>query len=145
MERKAIFAGSFNPFTVGHASVIERALGIFDKIIIAIGINANKSPAEAEARAEKIRSIYTNEPRIDVLIWNGLMVDLAHQTDTQFFIRGIRNSADYEYERNMADINRKIGQIETIFFPTLPEHSAVSSSIVRELDSYGVDISEMLP
>lgn len=145
MERKAIFAGSFNPFTIGHASVVQRALEIFDKVIITIGINAAKPADDAKERAEKIGSLYTNEPRVDVLIWNGLMVDLARRTDTRFFIRGIRNTADFEYERNMADINRRIGGIETIFFPTLPEHASISSSIIRELNAYGVDTSDMLP
>ena len=145
MERKAIFAGSFNPFTIGHASIVERSLKLFDRIIIVIGINSHKSSSDAEARLIEIKNLYNNEPRVDVLIWNGLMVDLARQHNIGFFVRGLRNSADFEYERNMADVNRKLAGIETIFFSTLPEHTAISSSLIRELRSYKADIAWMLP
>lgn len=144
--RIAVFAGSFNPFTIGHASIVERGLELFDKIIVAIGVNASKpSAGDASARAEAIARLYTEEPRIEVLVWNGLMVDLARQKGAHFFLRGVRSTTDFEYERNMADINRRIAGIETVVLYTLPEHAAISSSIVRELASYGTDITELLP
>ena len=145
MQRKAIFAGTFNPFTIGHASIVERGLQLFDEIIIVIGNHIDKGEKDAEILAERIRKIYNNEPRISVLIWNGLLVDLAKQKGIKFFIRGIRNCADFEYERNMADINRKLSGIETVFLATLPELSSISSSIVRELQKYGVNVDEFLP
>lgn len=143
--RSAIMPGSFNPFTVGHASVLERALEIFDHIFVVIGVNAEKPSADAEARASQIRELYNNDPRISVLVWNGLMADLARKENVRFFVRGVRGIADFEYELHLADVNRRIAGIETVFLPALPEHSCVSSSIVRELNHYGVDVTEMLP
>lgn len=143
--RAAIFAGTFNPFTIGHASIVERGLEIFDKIVIVVGVNAHKSADDAEKRADIIRKLYNKEGRISVIVWNGLMVNLAQREGIRFFLRGVRNFKDYEYELSMADINRKIGNIETVFLPALPEHGAISSSIVRELQNYGVDVSDMLP
>lgn len=143
--RKAIFAGSFNPFTVGHASIVERGLELFDHIYIVVGTNAEKPNSNAEEIADSIRTIYNMEPRVSVIVWNGLMVDLACKENVKFFLRGIRNATDFEYERNMADVNRMLAGIETVFFPTLPEHGAISSSIVRELKNYGRDVSKLVP
>ena len=144
-KRKAIFAGSFNPFTVGHASIVERGLQIFDEIIIVVGINALKTSENAEKLAQTIRKLYNNEPRITVLVWSGLMVELARELNVRFFLRGVRNVSDFEYERNMADINRRLSGIETVLLPSLPEYGYLSSSVVRELESYGVDVSDMVP
>lgn len=144
-ERTAIFAGSFNPFTVGHASLVERGLNIFDRLVIVVGVNAEKPAEEAESRALTIRKLYNKEPRVSVIVWNGLMVDLAKREGVRFFLRGIRNSNDFVYEQSMADINRRVGHIETVFLPSLPEHQSISSSVVRELQSYGVDVDDMLP
>lgn len=147
--RRALFAGSFNPFTVGHASVVERALALFDTIVIAIGVNAAKTDttAHAEERAAAISHIYTEAAgRIEVVVYNSeLTVDLARRLDCRWLLRGVRSVKDFEYERDMADLNRRIASIETIVMFTLPDHAAVSSSAVRELESYGHDISSFLP
>ena len=142
---RAIFAGSFNPFTVGHASIVERGLKIFDRILIVIGLNAHKDDSNTAANFENIKKLYNKEPRVDVVIWKGLLVDLAKQENIRVFLRGIRNSTDFDYETAMADINRKIGEIETVFLPALPEHTAITSSVVRELKHYGADTSSLLP
>lgn len=143
-KRRAIFAGSFNPFTVGHASIVERGLELFDEIIIVVGVNRDKPLADAESRAEKILNRYNNDTRVRVMIWNGLMAELALREHCRFFLRGIRGVADMEYEFNMADVNRRLCGAETVFLATLPEHRAISSSLVRELESYGVDIDKCI-
>lgn len=144
-NRTAIFGGSFNPYTVGHASIVERGLALFDRIVIAVGINAQKASGDAEGRAEVIRNIYADEPRVSVVVWDGLMVDLARREGAAFMLRGVRSVADFEYERNMADINRRLTGIETVLLFALPEHGAISSSVVRELAGYGADISTFIP
>lgn len=146
--RTAVFGGSFNPFTVGHASIVERGLGLFDTIVIAIGINASKKDTDdmaADRRKALIEKLYAGNPRVKVVVWDGLMVDLARKEKARFFLRGVRSSADFEYERSMADINRRLTGIETVLLFTLPEHAAISSSVVRELRSYGLDVSPFLP
>lgn len=144
-ERGAIFAGSFNPFTIGHASIVERALQLFDHIYIVLGVNADKPHADVRTNAEAISLLYNKEPRVSVIIWDGLMVELARQKNVKFFVRGLRNASDFEYERAMADINRRLAGIETIFLPALPGHEAITSSVVRELKSYGADVSTFIP
>lgn len=145
--RIAIFAGSFNPFTVGHASIVERSLELFDVVIVAIGINARKpaAPDEAGRRRQSIEQLYAANPRVRVVVWDGLTVDLARREGAHFLIRGVRNVANFEEERAMADINRRIAGVETVLLFTLPEHASISSSVVRELESYHVDTSEFLP
>lgn len=145
--RTAIFGGSFNPFTIGHASIVERGLQLFDRLVIAIGINPGKTTDldSAETRRQDILRLYAHNPNVEVVVWNGLMADLARRYGATFMLRGIRSGADFEYERNMADVNRSVLGVETVFLPTLPEHSAVSSSVVRELNHYGVDTSSLLP
>lgn len=145
-KNTAFFAGSFDPFTVGHASVVERALTIFDRIIIGVGINATKtSAAEAERRAKDIMNLYESEPRIEVKIYNCLTVDAAKSAGASCLLRGVRSVKDFEYERDMADVNRQLSGLETVLIYSLPEHSAVSSSIVRELHAYGKDVSRYMP
>lgn len=144
--KSAIFAGSFNPFTKGHASIVERALELFDKLYVVVGVNAEKKPsAGATQQVEHIQRLYSNEPRVEVLLWDGLMADLARRKNVRFFVRGVRNVSDFEYERNMADVNRRIAGIETVFLPALPELGYINSSVVRELQNYGVDVSDMMP
>lgn len=146
--RIALFPGTFNPFTVGHKSIVDRALPLFDRIIIAIGINAEKAESEADEIARRIRAIaglYEEEPRVEVYSYEGLTVDFANDMGAKFLIRGIRTVQDFEYERTLADVNRRISGIETVLMYSLPEHESCSSSIVRELSRYGVDVSEFLP
>ena len=144
---KALFAGSFNPFTIGHESIVKRTLCFADEVIIAIGINnAKENPkTETEERILTIRSYFTDEPRVTVLAYEGLTVDFARQMQADVMVRGVRSVKDFEYEREMADVNRKISGMETILLFSEPELSAVSSSIVRELKAHGKNISKCLP
>lgn len=146
-KRTAIFPGTFDPFTIGHASIVERALGLFDKIIIAVGINYSKTSAEsALSRIGEIERLYAGmENRIEVRRYSGLTVDFARQCGAGFILRGIRSVKDFEYERDMADINRQLSGIETVLLYSLPEYSAVSSTLVRELEYHGKDVSAFLP
>lgn len=142
----ALFAGSFNPFTIGHKSIVDRALQIFDKIVIAIGYNEQKGGLEnAESNAARIRDIFKGYNNIEVAIYKGLTVDFAKSIGADSLLRGVRSVADFEYERNLADINRRLSGIETILLFSLPEFSCISSSMVRELMHNGVDVSPYLP
>ncbi|MBD5191737.1 MAG: pantetheine-phosphate adenylyltransferase [Bacteroidales bacterium] len=146
MSEIALFPGSFNPFTVGHLSVVERAAPLFEKLIIAIGINNKKvSSVDVEGRLAAIKMAVSHLPNVSVIFYSGLTVDACREYGAKFMLRGVRSVTDFEYERNLADINRKIAGIETILLYTLPEHASISSSVVRELDSYGYDISSFLP
>ena len=143
----AFFAGSFNPFTVGHASVVERALLMFDHIIIGVGINAQKS----ESHDDDLFVIYEfckrfPDDKVSVVSYSGeLTVDVARRFGADCLLRGVRSVKDFEYERDLADVNRRVGGMETVLLFSLPEYSALSSSVVRELSSYGKDISSLLP
>ncbi len=142
-SRVAMFAGSFNPFTIGHASIVERALPLFDKIIIAIGENIDKPGASGAKDA--IQALYAVESRVEVITYTGLTVDAAREHGCQFLLRGVRSVKDFEAEMTLADINRRLSGIETVLLPTLPELSYVSSSMVRELAHHGHDISTYIP
>lgn len=144
--RRAIFPGTFDPFTIGHYSVVTRALTFMDEVIIGIGINENKNTYfPIEKRVEMIRNFYKNEPRIKVESYDCLTIDFARHVDARFIIRGIRTVKDFEYEETIADINRKLAGIETILPFTEPELTCVSSTIVRELLSYNKNISQFIP
>ncbi len=144
--RKAIFPGTFDPFTVGHYSVVKRALTFMDEIIIGIGINENKKAYfPIEKRKAMIQALYKDEPRIKVMAYDCLTIDFAQQVGAQFIVRGIRTVKDFEYEETIADINRQLAGIETILLFTEPELTCVSSTIVRELLSYKKDISQFIP
>ena len=146
--RIALFPGSFNPFTVGHKSIVDRAIPLFDRIIIAIGTNAEKSEADSDDLARRIRaivSVYEDEPAVEVYAYEGLTSDFAAEIGTGFLLRGVRSVQDFEYERTLADVNRRISGLETVLLYSLPEYSSISSSVVRELQSYGVDVSDFLP
>lgn len=141
-----LFPGSFNPFTVGHQSLVARVLPLFDRVVIAVGVNSSKeSDDEASQRVETIRALYASEPKVSVIGYSGLTVDVCVAEGARWMLRGVRSAVDFEYERNLADINRRISGIETLLLFTLPEYAAVSSSMVRELRSYGRDVSEFLP
>ena len=144
--KKAIFPGTFDPFTLGHHSIVKRALAFMDEVIIGIGINENKRCLiPVEKRVESIQKLYADEPKVKVLAYNGLTVDFAQQQGAEVIIRGIRTVKDFEYEESIADINRKLSGIDTVFLFTEPEYSAVSSSVVRELLHYGKDVRAFLP
>lgn len=144
--KRALFPGTFDPFTLGHHSIVKRTLAFMDEVIIGIGINENKRCLiSVEKRMESIQKLYADEPRVKVLAYNGLTVDFAQEQEVGFIIRGIRTVKDFEYEEGIADINRKLSGIETVFLFTEPELSSVSSSVVRELLHYGKDVSTFLP
>lgn len=144
--KRAIFPGTFDPFTIGHASIVKRALTFVDEIVIGIGVNENKHTCfPLEKRIEMIRTLYQGDPRIDVQAYDCLTTDFARQVDACLIIRGIRTVRDFEYEETIADINRKLTGIETILLFTEPELTSVSSTIVRELLHYGKDVSMFLP
>lgn len=144
--KRAIFPGTFDPFTIGHYSVVKRALTFMDEIIIGIGINDSKRTwFPTEKRVEMVKKLYADEPRIRVEAYDNLTVDFAIQHDAGFIIRGIRTVRDFEYEETIADINRKLAGIETILLFTEPELTSVSSTIVRELLHYGKDVTPFLP
>ena len=144
--KRAIFPGTFDPFTIGHYSVVERALTFMDEIIIGIGVNEKKHTwFPTEKRVRMIEKLYADNPRIRVEAYDGLTVDFARMLEAQFIIRGIRTVHDFEYEETIADINRKLAGVETILLFTEPELTSISSTIVRELLSYGKDVSTFLP
>lgn len=144
--RKAIFPGTFDPFTIGHYSVVKRALTFMDEVIIGIGVNEKKKTYfPIEKRVEMIRRLFADEPRIRVAAYDGLTVDFAREQEAGFIIRGIRTVHDFEYEETIADVNRKLAGVETILLFTEPELTSVSSTIVRELLHYQKDVTPFLP
>ncbi|MEE1232852.1 MAG: pantetheine-phosphate adenylyltransferase [Phocaeicola sp.] len=144
--RKAIFPGTFDPFTIGHYSVVKRALTFMDEVIIGIGVNEKKKTYfPIEKRVEMIRRLFADEPRIQVAAYDGLTVDFAREQGAGFIIRGIRTVHDFEYEETIADVNRKLAGVETILLFTEPELTSVSSTIVRELLHYQKDVTPFLP
>lgn len=146
IKKTALFAGTFDPYTIGHHSIVTRALAIFDKIIIAIGHNSTKSSqTDVEGRAENIARIYADESRVEVTTYKGLTADFAKEQGACCLLRGVRSVKDFEYERDLADLNREISGIETVILPCEPQYAAISSSAVRELISYGKDVSKFLP
>ena len=142
----ALFPGSFDPYTIGHHDILMRALPLFDKVVIALGINRNKKPYfPLEERLISLQELYEGNKKIGIITYNTLTTDLAQTIGAQYIIRGVRNFSDYEYELTIADVNRKLTGIETVLFFSKPELSHVSSSIVRELHSFGKNITEYLP
>ncbi|NLZ73674.1 MAG: pantetheine-phosphate adenylyltransferase [Bacteroidales bacterium] len=143
---RAIFPGTFDPFTIGHESVVKRALTFIDEVVIGIGINEGKETHfPLQKRLDVIREFYKDEPRVKVLAYDSLTIDLARKIDANLIIRGIRTVKDFEYEETIADINRKLSGIETILLFTEPELTCISSTIVRELLVFGKDITQFLP
>ena len=142
----ALFPGSFDPFTRGHESIVRRALPLFDEVVIALGINIEKRGfMTVEQRKRWIESVFADEPRVRVVSYSGLTVDVAHECGAHFLLRGVRMIQDFEAEMHMAEVNRQLSGIETVLLYTLPELSHVSSSIVRELFRYGQNVSHLLP
>lgn len=144
--KKAIFPGSFDPFTIGHHDIVMRGLHIFDEIIIGIGKNSTKNDTfSISERLGAIQDIFANEPRVKVAIYDCLTVDFAAQHGAAFILRGVRSVQDFEYERNMAEANKALGNVETILLYTRPEYAHISSTLVRDLYAYNKDISNYLP
>ena len=147
MTKIAVFPGSFSPFTNGHKSIVDRALSIFDKIIIAIGINSEKNQYfSIEERIQWIKDVYTDTPKITVQFYEGLTVDFCKRENAKFILRGLRDSHDFKFEKNIAQMNQKLNnEIETIFLITPPEISHISSTIIRDIIKNGGDVSKFIP
>ena len=146
MEKTAIFPGSFDPFTVGHENLVRRALGLFDKIIIGVGHNSEKHYYfPIDARVAFIKAEFSNEPRVSVESYSNLTVEFAEEKKAGFILRGIRTAADFEYERAIAQVNRLMTSIDSIFLLTTPQHTPVNSSIVRDILKHDGDASKFIP
>lgn len=147
MERIAVFPGSFDPITKGHESIIRRALPLFDRIIVAVGENIEKkSFFTLDQRVNWIKAVFAEEPGITVLSYKGLTVDLCTNMNARFILRGLRTSADFEFERSIGQINKNLNpDIETVFLLTTPEYTALNSSIVRDILKNGGDPSQFVP
>lgn len=148
MEKKiALFPGSFDPITKGHKSIVERALPMFDKIVVAVGTNtAKNSVFPLEKRIEWIEKTFAQYNNVEVVTFNSLTVDFCREIGAKYILRGLRNSTDFQYERNIARINQELdSEIETIFLMTKPDDAAISSSLVREILSFGRDVAQFIP
>jgi pantetheine-phosphate adenylyltransferase len=147
MERIAVFPGSFDPFTIGHEHIVLRSLTLFDKVIIALGVNSEKSGFyPLEKRIAYLKQLFANEKKVSVTEYSCLTVDFCSQNNSKFIIRGLRTSADFEYEKAIAQVNKVLNpEIETVFILTAPEHSAITSTLVREVIRHGGDASKFLP
>lgn len=144
--KKAIFPGSFDPFTIGHYSVVKRGLELFDHITIGVGSNCSKkSFFTLEKRLDIIRQAFHDEPRVSVKAYDSLTIDFAKEEEADFILRGVRSANDFEYEKSIADINKRLSSIETVLLFTELQYSAVSSTIVRDLLNYGKDVAAFLP
>ncbi|MEI6554578.1 MAG: pantetheine-phosphate adenylyltransferase [Paludibacter sp.] len=144
--KRAIFPGTFDPFTLGHYSIVQRGLAFFDEIVIGIGLNqAKKTLFSVEKRRELIEQAFVDEPRVKIASYNSLTVDFAKSVEADYILRGLRSVGDFEYERTVADANRKLTGVETVILFTEAEYSYISSTVARDLISYGKDISAFLP
>lgn len=144
--KRAIFPGTFDPFTIGHYSIVVRGLNIFDEIIIGIGTNQSKQTLfSVEKRIEMIQQAFAAEPRIKVQAYNSLTIDFAIEVDAKFALRGLRSVGDFEYERTISDTNRILTGLETVILFTESSYAHISSTVARDLISYGKDIAEFLP
>jgi pantetheine-phosphate adenylyltransferase len=145
--RICVFPGTFDPITLGHKDVIDRALDLFDELIIAIGVNSSKVPMyELEQRLQWIKDIYKDEPKIKAASYKGLTVDFCKQVNARYILRGIRYVSDFEYEKAIADVNRAMdNRIETIFLTCTPEFTSIASTLVRDIIRNGGDASQFLP
>ncbi|MBR5855209.1 MAG: pantetheine-phosphate adenylyltransferase [Paludibacteraceae bacterium] len=144
--KKAIFPGSFDPFTIGHHDIVLRGLQLFDEIIIGVGHNINKRESfPLEERLLAIKDVFKSEPRVKVLAYDNLTVDFATEQQAQFILRGVRSIQDFEYERNIAEANKLLSGIETVLLYTRPEYAHISSTLLRDLHSHNKDITSYLP
>lgn len=146
MNKTAIFPGSFDPMTIGHLNILKRAIPVFDRIIVAVGINTEKNSSfPLEERLRLIKKAVNDMPNVEVATYSSLTTDFCRQVNAKFILRGIRSMADFEYERNIAEINKMLApDIETICLFAEPSMSAISSSMVRELKTFGKNIDEYI-
>ena len=147
MVRTCLFPGTFDPVTMGHIDIINRAIPLFDKLVIGIGRNVNKVPMfSEEQRLNWLLEIYKDEPRVTAVVYDGLTVNCCLSVGARFIVRGIRYVNDFEYEKAIADMNRSItGHIETVFLTCLPQYTSVASTLVRDVLKNGGDVSQFLP
>lgn len=147
MDKTAVFPGSFDPFTVGHESIVLRGLSLFDKIIIAVGQNSSKNNLFSfEQRIQMLHDVFVNEPRVEVVAFEGLTVDFCQSVNAQFILRGLRTSADFEFERAIGQVNKMLNhELETVFLLTSTNHTPITSTIVREIIKNNGDVSMLVP
>ena len=147
MKKIAVFPGSFSPFTLGHRSIVERTLPLFDKLIIAIGINSNKTNNFPTEKNQKwIQLLFSNETKIEVLTYDGLTVDFCKEQNSKYIVRGVRDEKDFEFEKKVAQNNKELNsEIETLLITTLPKYSHISSTIVRDIMKNNGDLSKLVP
>ena len=146
MERTVLFAGTFDPYTRGHHALVERALAMFDKVVVAVGRNLGKNCMfSLEERVSAIEKVYAGNDRVSVAVYDTLTMDFARSVGAVALLRGVRSVKDFEYERDIADINLRLGGMDTVLLISEPEYASMSSSVVRELMKYGKDVSALLP
>lgn len=146
MNRRAVFPGSFDPFTIGHYSLVEKGLSLFEKIVIGVGVNSEKACMfPIEKRHKFIEDTFNDRPEIEVIAYQGLTIDFCRQVGASFIIRGLRNAADFEFERSIAQVNKQLSGIETIFLISEPSMLHLSSGIVRDVIRNGGDYSALIP
>ena len=146
MERTVLFAGTFDPYTRGHHALVERALEMFDKVVVAVGHNLGKNCMfSLEERVSAIEKVYAGNDRVSVAVYDTLTMDFARSVGAVALLRGVRSVKDFEYERDIADVNLRLGGMDTVLLISEPEYASVSSSVVRELMKYGKDVSALLP
>ena len=144
--KKAVFPGSFDPLTLGHCDIINKSLNLFDEIVLAIGVNSTKeSMFSIDQRKKFIHDEFINEEKIKILTYDGLTVDFCKTINADFIVRGLRNPADFEFEKTIAQTNKKLTGIETVFFLTSPETAYISSSIVREIITNKGEYTKLVP
>lgn len=144
--RRAVFPGSFDPITLGHYDIIKRGVSLFDEIVVAIGVNASKNYMfSLEDRKRFIEEAFKDEPKIKVITYEGLTIDLCKRLNADFILRGLRNPADFEFEKAIAHTNRTLSKIETVFLLTAASTSFISSSIVRDVLRNGGDYKQLVP
>ena len=147
MTRISVFPGSFSPFSIGHQSIVDRALPLFDKIVISIGINSEKPQYfSVDKRMKWIKDVYNNNPKIDVKQYKRLTVDFCKKENANYILRGLRDSRDFKFEKNIAHMNKELNpNIETIFIITSPKISHISSSIIRDIIKNGGNVRKFMP
>lgn len=145
--RIALFPGTFDPITFGHIDIIERALPLFDKLYIGIGLNSNKAPMFTDKqRRQWMEEIFKDEPKIKIVVYEGLTVECCKKIKARYLVRGIRYVSDFEYEKAIADMNRSLDEdIETVFLTCLPKYTSVASTLVRDVIRNGGDVSQFVP